>query len=125
MLLYYYARWHYLQAPKDVFGVWMNFLWFVLHFFSIPILLRTLISPFQRLSEQYEGGLDPARIAETIIVNILMRLVGFLIRSAIILLGIAFFLVVLSLGAIAMVLWFFVPIILPGLAALGVAFVFL
>jgi hypothetical protein len=121
MLLYYYTLWHYTRAPKEYLGVWVNFMWFVLHVFSIPILLRTLFDPFQRLSERYSGGLHLDKLAEVIIVSLIMRIVGFCIRSILIIIGLVFLILTFSLGLLLFVVWFFIPIIIPGLVALGVA----
>ncbi len=121
MLLYYYTRWHYTRAPKEYIGVWVNFMWFVLHVFSIPILLRTLFDPFQRLGEKYNGGLHLDKLAEVIIVSLIMRIVGFGIRSILILIGLVFLLATFSVGLLLFVVWFFIPVIIPGLIALGVA----
>lgn len=101
--------------------MWVNFMWFVLHVFSIPILLRTLFDPFQRLSEKYSGGLHLDKLAEVIIVSLIMRIVGFCIRSMLIVIGLVFLLTTFLLGLVMFVMWFFIPVIIPGLIALGVA----
>ena len=37
-----YLSWHYTRAFRDIGSVWLNFMWFILHFFSMPLFLRTL-----------------------------------------------------------------------------------
>lgn len=51
-------------------------LWFFGQFFSLGLLLRTLFQPFKRLRD------------ESFIVNVIMRLVGFFLRSFVIILGV-------------------------------------
>ena len=124
MLLLYYILWHYTRAPLNFLGVWMNMLWFIGHFFSMPILLKTLFQPIQRLSERYEGGLDLKRFGEVLVVNTLMRILGFLMRSFFITLGLVFLGVGFCLGFILFIAWFFLPFILGGMLVFGFALLF-
>ena len=125
MLLFYYTFWHYTRAPREYLSLWVNFMWFVLHVFSIPILLRTLFDPFQRLGEEYGGGLHLDKLAEVIIVGLIMRIVGFGIRTTLIIVGLIFLFGVFALGLIFFFIWFLIPVIIPGLIALGVAISFM
>lgn len=124
MLLAYYLFWHYTSAPMNFLRVWGNMLWFVVHFFSLPILLRTLFQPIQRLSEEYQGGLDLEDLGQVIVVNTLMRILGVLVRSFFIVLGVAFLLLGVAFGAILFVAWFFLPLILSGMVVFGFALLF-
>ena len=112
LLLTAYTQWHYGNAFVSMFVLWMNGLWFTTHFFSIFLLLKTLFSPWKRLTETYKGGLNLDNILELIIVNTLMRLVGAFFRSVIIVLGLVALAVVLISGALFFIIWFFAPIIL-------------
>lgn len=125
MLFLYYTTWHYTRAPLELIRVWINFLWFILHVFSIPILLKTLFSPFQRLTERYEGGLHLDKLGEVIIVSVLMRLVGFLIRSVVIVVGLVALVTMFALGIVVFIMWFFLPLLIPAMTAFGLAIIFL
>ena len=120
-LLSSYIVWHYSRAFYGIFLLWMNSLWFVLHFFSISPLLKTLLSPWRRLQEKYQGGLDLENILTPIIVNTLMRIVGALIRLVIIGIGLVFFVGAIILGALFFIFWFFAPLIIVSLFLGGLA----
>ena len=101
-------------------GVYLNFLWFVTNFFSIPNLLATFVSPFMRMQEGFSRGFDPEDIAAVIVVNILMRIVGVVMRTVVIAAGLVCLGVVFVGGLVIMALWIFVPFIVIGLFMAGV-----
>lgn len=115
----YYIRWHYSQALFDLIGIVRNFIWFFYEFFSIPLLLQTLFSPFHRLGERYTHKLDLGKIAEAFIVNTLMRLVGFLLRTFLIVIGIFFILLTFVLGLFFFIAWVLAPLLLVFLVLYG------
>ncbi len=115
-----YLVWHYTLAIRDFAIIIGNLLWFLYHYFSIPILLKTLFSPWRRLSEGYSHNiLKPGDFFSTLIVNSLIRIFGFVVRSVMILVGILMWLSSLVLSILAMVFWLFLPIIIPTLIFFG------
>ncbi|MDP3052162.1 MAG: hypothetical protein Q8N42_01505 [bacterium] len=104
-----YLVWHYSQALKEGFVIWKTFLWFVSQLFSIRLLLRTLFSPWRRLKEYYGRGFDPVRLLESLFINIMMRFIGFIIRSVAILVGLAAELAAIIIGIIMFVVWLAFP----------------
>jgi hypothetical protein len=119
ILFIYYAIWHYTRAPRDILQIWKNFLWFFYNFFSIPLLLLSLLAPFERLDEKPRKGFDAQAIFESIVVNILMRIVGFIVRAVTILIGLAFMIAVFFAGIIFFVMWLFAPFVLISVLAAG------
>ncbi len=115
-----YLRWHYGMAYRDLTRVWLNYLWFVAHFFSLGILLRTLFAPYKRMKEKNEKGLDFQAIGEMIAVNTVMRLVGFLLRIIVLTIGLAVLSVVLVLGLILYPIWTIMPVLLIALLLISV-----
>jgi hypothetical protein len=116
-----YFVWHYGRGLADMFGVFGNLNWFLFHFFSIPVLLRTFFSPFQRLSERYGGNiLDLGYMLGSFAVNVVMRLVGMVLRTFVILAGCIVLLAALSAEACIFVLWFFLPLLDIAVFAWGV-----
>lgn len=84
----YYLNWHYTRGLVELSKNLWNFIVFEFHFFSIKDLLLTLLSPFQRLKEDYgSSAIDFERILSALVVNIIMRIVGFFVRSFILLFG--------------------------------------
>lgn len=106
-----YFAWHYGRAFKDLLNVWSNFLWFLFHFFSIPLLLRTFFSPFKRVTEEHtRAGLED--LLGTIAVNIVSRVVGALARFFILLIG-SFVLIVWVVALVLLLaFWILAPILL-------------
>jgi hypothetical protein len=109
---------------REMLRNWMDFLWFLTEFFSLGILLKTLFSPWERMNERYKGGLDIGNFAETILVNFLMRLVGFVIRALILLAGLFSIIVGIIMGAVIFVVWLLYPLVVFFLLALSIKFLF-
>lgn len=111
-LIFSYFVWHYSQAFRDIYNLFKNFVWFVYHFFSIKILLKTLLSPWRKLTEPYKGGWDLGALFETFVVNTIMRAVGVLVRISIILVGLISIVVVCLAGLLSIVVWMCMPFII-------------
>jgi hypothetical protein len=108
----YYLGWHYSKGIVEVFTVFKDFLFFVPRLFSIKTLLKTLFSPFQRLQEEYAGGLQIEKFLESMTVNILMRVIGFILRSVVIVIGILATVATFILEIILFFVWLALPMIL-------------
>ncbi len=104
-----YFVWHYSQALKEGLVIWKTFLWFVSQLFSIRLLLRTLFSPWRRLKEYYGRGFDPVRLLESLLINIMMRFIGFIIRTITIFIGLAAELLAIIVGIMIFIIWFAFP----------------
>ena len=124
-LLGHYLAWHYTTGLLDCLRLLANFLWFVYHFFSVSVIARTLFSPWRRLSEAYRGGFDPERALETFIVNLLMRVFGFVIRAMFLVVALAVLIAVFVLGLLLALFFFLAPLIILGSFALGFYLLFL
>lgn len=108
-LLFHYIAWHYTRGIIDLLRVWSNFIWFVFTFFSIPLLTTTLFSPFHKLDEGYKKGLDIGQWLQTFTINTLMRFVGALVRTFIILIGLGMLVFVLIGGSALLIVWILAP----------------
>ncbi len=109
----YYLNWHYTRGLVELSRNLWNFVIFEFHFFSVKELLLTLLSPFQRLHEDYgNNAIDFEKILSALVVNIIMRIVGFFVRSFI-LLG-AFICIGISiiLFPILILIWIALPFLL-------------
>lgn len=120
-----YAKWHYGHAIPDIIRVWGNFLWLSLHFFSTGTLVRTLFSPFMRMHEDYpeKGHFDPGYYAGTVLVNTLMRIVGFFVRIIFILLSLSVFSILFAIGVLFIGLWITAPAALILFISTGIGLV--
>ncbi|KKT74940.1 MAG: hypothetical protein UW71_C0011G0010 [Parcubacteria group bacterium GW2011_GWB1_44_7] len=115
-----YLVWHYGEALTDWWRIVGNFIWFFFHMFSIGLLLRTLFSPFKRLQEERKkGSWKFENWGGAIIINVLMRLVGFSVRTMFIVVGLIFIIFTAMVGAIAFVFWLILPLIVAFLLVFG------
>lgn len=107
LILYFlrYFVWHYTRAIHDLFYNWLNFIWFTFNFFSISLLFKTFFSPWKRLGEKRKGFFD----FTFIIIDIIMRLFGILMRTVAIIIGIIFTILVVLSGPLILLLWIIWP----------------
>jgi len=108
----FYLSWHYSKAFVDAWRVWLDLQWFIWHFFSVGLLLRTFFSPFKRVREEVSvQSLNFEGIFGSIVVNLIMRLVGALVRSVLIIAAVVSSLVLLILGLVWLLLWLVWPVL--------------
>jgi hypothetical protein len=121
LLVLDYTRWHYTTAPAALFHIGMNFLLYLEHQFMIGMHARTLFSPWHRMTESRSKKWDWEEWATTILVNGVSRLLGFTLRTFIILAG----LLLMLLGSIGLIAaffaWFFAPVLVSGSVILGIS----
>lgn len=122
--MHHYLLWHYTTAFGELWHIFKNFIWFVVHFFSLPELLRTFFSPWKRMTEDRGERFNFEDLASYVIINLFSRLVGMLMRGTIILAGLVT-LCVLILGALLVYLfWIFAPACLVASLYYGFLFLF-
>lgn len=110
--------WMYVDAPKAFLAVWKDLLWFVYHFFSIPLHARTLFARWKQLGEvPQRRSLEDW--ASALLVNTLMRIVGAGIRLLAIVFGLAALLGGIVIGAICFLLWLLMPLVIVGCFIFG------
>lgn len=113
MIAPYYLNWHYTQGLSDLLKNLWNFIVFEFHFFSIKELLLTLLAPFQRVKENYgNNAIDFQRILSAFLVNLIMRAVGFVVRSFILFIGGICLVISLLLIPVLILMWLVLPFIL-------------
>lgn len=119
-----FLRWYYGEAVKDVLTGWRNYIIFSLHYFSIPLLLKTLFTPWKRDITRKPRGLDLKKLFEYIAFNLISRGIGFIVRFLTIVVGILFFFIVIIAGIVFFVIWLLLPFIVVGLLILAIIFLF-
>lgn len=107
-----FIYWYLAVAPRGIIAIWGDYLTANLNYFSVAFLLRTLLAPWHRDTETYEGGFDLTRYLRAAIVNTISRIVGLLIRATTILIGLVAEAGIFASGLLALFLWFLAPIIL-------------
>lgn len=102
-----YLLWHYTVAWSDLVRLYRNFSWFLWNFFSIRILFGTLFSPWRRLHEGARK--DIGGLLGSVIINLILRGIGFVARSATILTGLIALILLALFFLVFLVAWPFLP----------------
>jgi hypothetical protein len=116
-----YFVWHYTQAWFLLWGVWRNFMWFVIHFFSIPQLMRSWFAPFKRITERRGDKFDLEDLASYVIIGFLSRILGALIRTIIIMIGLTTLALTVIGGFAVYLLWALVPFLIIGILGMSIS----
>ena len=118
-LIPYYLFWHYVRAPRELTHVVGNMIWFVYNFFSLPLLVQNLFTPFLRLHEVHHPHGGIADYLSTLFINFLMRIVGAVVRIMCIFVGMFFLISLACLGVILCLLWLVLPALFLALLVLS------
>ena len=108
-ILLLWLNWHFYEMPKFLFGVWTNYVSFALNYFSLPILIKSIFSPWRRYRWVYPKSFDIAEFFNTLISNIFSRFLGALMRIVLIVVGVIFQLFVILAGIIILLFWVLIP----------------
>lgn len=119
-----FIAWYLRDQPRFILKVWKNLLRFNLEYFSIPLLLRTFFSPWRKYTWSYGRRFDFGRYLEAFVSNLISRTLGAILRFFLILIGIFLEIIIFFGGPIALVGWFFLPLILVGGLILGFKILF-
>lgn len=120
-----YFQWHYTLAYVDIFHIWRNITAFLFNFFSIPILVRTFFAPWKRLQAERETkGFDLIDSLSTGFINLIMRIVGAMMRTVLIVVGLCVVVIAIIVGIIFFILWMLAPIIIVLLCVAGIHLLF-
>ena len=116
-----YLVWHYSMAMSDLMHIWWNYLWFINHLFSVPDVMKSWIAPFKRLQEEKTNVLmHPEEFFSGLFVNLMMRIVGFILRTAIIVVAMISFLTVIIGGVMFVILWTVLPVLVVSFVVNGI-----
>ncbi len=109
----YYLNWHYTKGLHELSKNLWNFIVFQFNFFSVKELLFTLLSPFQRVKEDYGStAIDFQKILSSFIINTIMRVVGFVVRSFILFFAGLSICTSFILFPVALLIWLALPFLL-------------
>jgi len=122
-IFFQYLSWHFFDVPKKILKAFKNILLFNLEYFSIFLLLKTFFSHWRRYSFAYPRGFDIKVYAGVFFSNLISRVLGAVVRTFLIVLGILVEILILLLGGIVFLGWFFFPFILVLLLYFGLKFI--
>ena len=119
-ILFQYLIWHFFDMPKNILRAWRDYLRFNLNYFSVPLLLKTLFSPWRKYQVSYGKGFDLGKYLEAFFSNLIFRIFGAIIRTFLIVIGIIAEMVIVLGGILAFFAW----MVLPALLILGLYYGF-
>ena len=120
-----YMVWHYSRAYVDLLHIWWNYIWFVNHLFAVPDVMMNWLAPFKRLQENKVNFIkSPQDFFANITINIIMRIVGAFIRTALIFMALVSFAFVFAFGFAFLLLWTILPILIGHFFLLSIRSIF-
>ncbi|TSC94797.1 MAG: hypothetical protein CEN87_331 [Parcubacteria group bacterium Licking1014_1] len=106
--------WCFYEMPRFLIQIWRNYLLFGLNYFSVPLLFKTLFSPWRRYRWNYPKSFDIKEFFNTLISNSFSMVLGAMCRIVLIIIGILGQVVIFSAGLTAIILWILAPFIIIG-----------
>ncbi len=100
-----YLIWHFSVMPRAIADAWKNILIFGLEYFSLPLLIKTLFSPWRRYLWSYPVGFQPAAILEAMVSNFISRILGAIMRLGLIIMGVCGEFLLVVAGVAVFLLW--------------------
>ncbi len=110
--------------PKKIIDAWRDVFKFYFNYFSIPLLVKTFFSPWRNYLWSYGKGFDLSRYIEVLFSNLTSRIIGAILRSGLIILGLAVEFFVVLVGIIILLAWLFFPWFLISLLIFGISILF-
>lgn len=111
MNLLSYFIWHFARAPRAILKIIGNYLLFCEHYFSISLLLKTLFSPWKRITFEGTRAFSLNKYFEVVLSNLISRILGAIVRTVIICVGISAQIIVVLLGFTILIIFLFLPFI--------------
>jgi len=106
--------WQFYEMPKFLFSIWRNYLLFGLDFFSIPLLLKTLFSPWRKYNWVYPKNFDIKEFFNTLISNAVSRILGAMCRIVLVIIGAVAQFFIFVIGIVVIILWLLIPFVIVG-----------
>lgn len=118
-IIHHYLLWHYSRAFGEIKHVAKSLIWFVINFFSLPQLLRSLVAPYRRITEGRGKTFDLEDLAGFLLINLISRIIGLILRLTIIMIGVLALLLLFSLIILTFIMWTIAPLFLLVCLLLG------
>jgi len=107
-----FLAWHYSEGLIYYLNRWVYSLRFIEHYFSIPLLIKTLFYPWKRLESEDTGpGFSISRYFENLSFNFISRLIGAMVRTVLIFAGLFMIAFVFVGGGLGIILWAIIPLL--------------
>lgn len=106
-----YTSWHYSYALLNILRLGKEFIRFFFNLFSVPLFIRSFFSPIFSVSADLGEADDGADTVALIISAVLMRVLGMILRSIFIVLGLFFSSITFVFFVCIFLLWLVTPIV--------------
>jgi hypothetical protein len=103
--------WLFFDVPRNILKAWRNFLLFNLEYFSIPLLLKTFFSHWRRYGYAYPRGFDIKGYFEVFTSNLISRILGAILRTVLIILGLFIEVFIILGGLLVFLGWLILPFV--------------
>ena len=113
-MFFLYLRWHFIDNSRLILRAWQNCLRFNLNYWSLPLLFRTFFSHWHRYRYSYVRGFDLAKHFETLTFNLLSRIMGAIVRTCFIIIGLFSEIFIFLAGIAIFLFWIFLPLLIIG-----------
>lgn len=120
MIITAFLGWFFVKAPRQIVVVGMNFLLWGWHFFSIGYFLPRIFSPWHRDITGYGRGFDFKRFLQVFAWNLISRVIGAILRIAVMVFGLLIELCIALAAAIIFIFWFILPLFSFALIIFGI-----
>ena len=104
--------WQFYEVPRFLLQVWNNYFLFAANLFSLSLLLKTFFAPWRRYNWRYPKAFDVGEFFNTLISNIFSRILGAVMRTVLIIIGILFQIFVVIAGLVILVGWILIPFVI-------------
>jgi hypothetical protein len=103
-----FFSWYFIDVPKKIKHIWVNYLWFFEKYFAISELVKDYVSPWKGLYFEKESiGFDFGEMFYVWFSNGFSRFMGILIRSVALVIGAIVMIVIFLSGIAAFLIWAF------------------
>jgi len=107
-----YLYWQFLSGPGWLLGLTINLQRTLARFFSVAIMLRTLVSHWHKDVVQYRGSISSRLLA--LAWNLISRGIGFLIRSVVLIVWVVTAIVLLIFSLLLFITFLAWPFLVAG-----------
>lgn len=102
--------WHYGEGLNIYIKKWLSYFDWIIHYFSLPLLIKTLFAPWKRLViVDKKPGFDFKRFFETVTFNLISRIIGAIVRFTLFWVGLVLFVVIFFGGISGLIIWMTLP----------------
>jgi len=118
-IIFGYLGWHYSKAIRSLSRVWKIFLIFIFNYFSIDLLFKNFFDPWKRMDDNYPKSFNLKDYFYAFMTNTIVRIVGIIMRTFLIIIGVTAYLIFALFYPLAIILWLLLPSIIIVLIIFG------